>query len=432
MPFCWFTSYIGFPNFGAEAGRGRELADAFLTLVDAANDGLTYTQAKGLFPGLDTAQVETKKAAFQEFGLLYVVPRSNEISITALGKQVARLSRQPDENGRMRQILICLAHALARYQFDNPLPVGGNRFTERARATDIRPYLAGYYLLLKLSWITVSELKGAIFGLARMTDLRLLEQTIIDRRMTRQPFPHLESLPRNAGTADNLKIYFMSHLGLDGEMITAGHTDHYGFQEQVFELNETGHEILIQIMEQEWLDWDNPDSPIPAAQSYETMQSYFETGVGQVCEIVDHEVNVNVAEIARDVEGVLDVYDIDNLKKLPHRTFEEGKARFVQHSRLEKTRNAGLIREAKTLFKAENGRLFCEACGFDFEITYGDRGSNYIEAHHKTPISQLEEATEVTVVDLAMVCSNCHRMLHRPPWISVEELIGILEVENND
>jgi putative restriction endonuclease len=125
---------------------------------------------------------------------------------------------------------------------------------------------------------------------------------------------------------------------------------------------------------------------------------------------------------ARISEGVLDQYDIEDLKELPKREFEEGRRRLVQHARLEKVRNSVLVREAKRLFKRRHGTLRCEVCNFDFEREYGPRGKDYIEAHHKTPIADLDRPVTFTIDDLAMVCSNCHRMLHRPPWIDIEEL----------
>ncbi|HKM52495.1 MAG TPA: hypothetical protein VJY33_03735 [Isosphaeraceae bacterium] len=32
--------------------------------------------------------------------------------------------------------------------------------------------------------------------------------------------------------------------------------------------------------------------------------------------------------------------------------------------------------------QARGDSLACEACGFDFELTYGDRGQGFIECHH--------------------------------------------------
>lgn len=62
-----------------------------------------------------------------------------------------------------------------------------------------------------------------------------------------------------------------------------------------------------------------------------------------------------------------------------------------------------------------NGRLICEVpgCGFDFEATYGSVGAGYAEVHHLVPLATLSDESLTTLADLAVVCSNCHRMIHR-------------------
>ncbi|GAE32694.1 hnh endonuclease [Halalkalibacter hemicellulosilyticusJCM 9152] len=59
------------------------------------------------------------------------------------------------------------------------------------------------------------------------------------------------------------------------------------------------------------------------------------------------------------------------------------------------------------------GRLFCEICNFDFYKKYGELGGDFIEGHHTIPVSELEEGHKTNVKDIVLVCSNCHRMLHR-------------------
>ncbi|MFF0828146.1 EVE domain-containing protein [Brevibacillus sp. NPDC003359] len=100
--------------------------------------------------------------------------------------------------------------------------------------------------------------------------------------------------------------------------------------------------------------------------------------------------------------------------------YPEGKIAFVLHKKRE--RNPKLIKEAKRLFINKYGRLYCEACNFDFQKVYGDRGVDFIEGHHKKLISEMNEGEKTKVEDIAMLCSNCHRMIHRKPIISVEEL----------
>lgn len=100
--------------------------------------------------------------------------------------------------------------------------------------------------------------------------------------------------------------------------------------------------------------------------------------------------------------------------------FAEGKIMFRLHQSRE--RNKKVIALAKKKAKAE-GRLQCEVCDFDFAKNYGELGEGYIECHHTVPISEYDENSKTKIEDLAMVCSNCHRMLHRKrPWMSIAEL----------
>ncbi|MDY0240562.1 MAG: DUF3578 domain-containing protein [Rhodospirillaceae bacterium] len=58
----------------------------------------------------------------------------------------------------------------------------------------------------------------------------------------------------------------------------------------------------------------------------------------------------------------------------------------------------------------------CQACGFSFASRYGLIGNGFIEAHHRRPLSELEEGVPVyydVATDFVVLCSNCHRMIHR-------------------
>ena len=57
-----------------------------------------------------------------------------------------------------------------------------------------------------------------------------------------------------------------------------------------------------------------------------------------------------------------------------------------------------------------------------------DLGEGFIECHHVTPVSELRAGTRTRLSDLAVVCSNCHRMLHRRrPWLTAAELRGLIQ-----
>lgn len=99
----------------------------------------------------------------------------------------------------------------------------------------------------------------------------------------------------------------------------------------------------------------------------------------------------------------------------------EGAALYRLHRQLE--RDTTLAKKAKQKRLAETGCLWCDVCGFDFEREYGVLGAGFIEAHHTIPVSELTGETKTQLADLALVCSNCHRMLHRgPQLLTIDEL----------
>ncbi|MCA9067424.1 MAG: HNH endonuclease [Planctomycetaceae bacterium] len=92
-----------------------------------------------------------------------------------------------------------------------------------------------------------------------------------------------------------------------------------------------------------------------------------------------------------------------------------------------KERNPKVISRKKEKVLAETGGLLCEVCDFDFAKTYGEFGFGFAECHHRIPISQLCEEHRITLGELAIVCSNCHRMLHRQPSHTIDELSRIVQ-----
>ena len=104
----------------------------------------------------------------------------------------------------------------------------------------------------------------------------------------------------------------------------------------------------------------------------------------------------------------------------------EGRILLSVHRRRE--RNTSLSKNKKKTALREFGKLICEVCDFVFSEKYGDIGEGFIEAHHKTPLSELPPGIVKTKLsDLALVCSNCHRMLHREGGReSVESLKAIM------
>lgn len=105
--------------------------------------------------------------------------------------------------------------------------------------------------------------------------------------------------------------------------------------------------------------------------------------------------------------------------------FPEGTPVYRQHRHLE--RDGELSRRAKAARLASTGRLSCEVCSIDFQEVYGEHGAGFIEAHHQVPVHQLDGIIKTKLSDLAMVCSNCHRMLHRAtPQLTIAELRDLI------
>jgi 5-methylcytosine-specific restriction protein A len=134
------------------------------------------------------------------------------------------------------------------------------------------------------------------------------------------------------------------------------------------------------------------------------------------------------AEALRSAILAVDVapHEIDNLTDpdLDEASAREGGLLELMHLRRERDRT--IRNKAVAAYKRRNGRVACEVCGFDFAAIYGFRGENYIECHHKVPLSQ-SGATITRISDFALLCSNCHRMIHRTrPWLTVSELIALV------
>ncbi|MFE0024052.1 HNH endonuclease [Amycolatopsis sp. NPDC059021] len=99
----------------------------------------------------------------------------------------------------------------------------------------------------------------------------------------------------------------------------------------------------------------------------------------------------------------------------------------LERIHLVRERDPKLRKRKIKLARKQHGHVACEVCGFDFEEVYGPRGRDYIECHHRTPLS--ESGPIVTdLSNLALLCSNCHRMIHcRHPWLTVPELQKLVD-----
>lgn len=68
--------------------------------------------------------------------------------------------------------------------------------------------------------------------------------------------------------------------------------------------------------------------------------------------------------------------------------------------------------EARRACIAHRGTA-CAACGFSFEMAYGEVGADFIHVHHVVPAAQVGSAYQLDpLTDLIPLCANCHAMAH--------------------
>ena len=118
-----------------------------------------------------------------------------------------------------------------------------------------------------------------------------------------------------------------------------------------------------------------------------------------------------LADAAKVIRVAIEDEEVNLTRLYEDEDAEEGALRLRVH--LSRERKTELSNKRKALALQQTGTLRCEVCNFDFAATYGELGIGYIEAHHTRPISTLAVGHRTKLSELALVCANCHRMLHR-------------------
>ncbi|WP_239950773.1 HNH endonuclease [Dyella terrae] len=93
-------------------------------------------------------------------------------------------------------------------------------------------------------------------------------------------------------------------------------------------------------------------------------------------------------------------------------------------------RSSKLVEQKKSEALRKFGCLKCEACGFDFTAKYGSAGRGIIDIHHLRPVHTLRPGDTTKLSDLAMLCANCHRVVHsKRKWLTLEQLQQLLSAD---
>ncbi|MFJ1950354.1 HNH endonuclease [Streptomyces griseoincarnatus] len=142
------------------------------------------------------------------------------------------------------------------------------------------------------------------------------------------------------------------------------------------------------------------------------------------------------AEMAEVARRIRDGLSTGEFQDLPPEAEEEDdysapEGRLLIRRHRSRERDKGLRKRKIDAVLRQGRRLACEACGFNFEATYGPRGAGYIECHHVVPLHEAGER-RTRLSDLALICANCHRMIHhRAPWPTPDELRNLIQETTN-
>src|SRR5207245_10418019 len=63
----------------------------------------------------------------------------------------------------------------------------------------------------------------------------------------------------------------------------------------------------------------------------------------------------------------------------------------------------------------ELAKNICEACQVDFGKLLGGKGVRVLQVHHRKQLGSTDQPRLTRVKDLAVLCSNCHALVHTDP-----------------
>lgn len=118
----------------------------------------------------------------------------------------------------------------------------------------------------------------------------------------------------------------------------------------------------------------------------------------------------------------------DSLEESAEEDEEASEGKILSRIHKYRERDRKIVKKKKNSVLSRFGNLKCEVCNFDFAEEYGDRGEGFAECHHKIPVSELDPGHKTKLSDLAILCANCHRMIHiSKPWLTLSELKKIFK-----
>lgn len=228
----WRVNSYGYPNPFNPAIKSQEAWETFKSFYDC--DQGDYASLKEFWGSgnaprrLDRHAVESWKATFEEFGLLYIISRSNTISITPAGKQFY----DAGEQGRKRDFVWIGLNLLFRYPLQGP-PRGRSKSAAHG-SSDLLPYRFLYSAMRDFGdyfWWT--ELERVLCRVFLTSSARPATDAIRDLRenvakLERYPLP----VDRRKGAFYNSLNQVANHAGMNHLVLEQDNqSEHYGSNE---------------------------------------------------------------------------------------------------------------------------------------------------------------------------------------------------------
>lgn len=104
--------------------------------------------------------------------------------------------------------------------------------------------------------------------------------------------------------------------------------------------------------------------------------------------------------------------------------YTEGRLLYRVHRRRE--RSGSLRKKALAKWRSKGGVLRCGLCEKEGDTRLGKLGDSIFDVHHLRPLFEVGLG-KTKIEDLALLCANCHRLMHRvsardKKWYQVSEL----------
>lgn len=215
----WRVNSYGYPNPFSSDKDAQKAWQILLSFYDCTSysEVKRYWESPSAPFSLSKNSVESRKASFEEFGLLYVLSGSNSIHITPAGHQL----RAAVEGARQQEFAWIGLSLLLRYPLRGPRPQRWRSVAPEQERSDLLLYWFIYAAMRELSnYLWWSELARVLCMVFRVADAAQAIDTIRELRSGRRPLETLRSPAVDQQGQDRASLYnvlnqVMVHTGLD-------------------------------------------------------------------------------------------------------------------------------------------------------------------------------------------------------------------------